>query len=470
VNGHAIPALTRLRHPARIGAALLLLLRVATSLAAQQAPRRPRLPGAAASLVIDSLPPRSALTRRDSLDGLTLEALERLAIDSSPALAAARLEIARARGDRTGAALRQNPYTLVTADLLSPRSPQFGTTNGQWYVSVQQPIELGGKRARRIETADAIIATVSQQVADSVRRVLFAVRSGWIDVLAAREQLALAERTAATYDRLVTLDRERLRQQQVSGAEFARVEVARSQADLAREDVTLALRGTETALATLVARAPRVPLRDSLAPFPELRDSLADIEALALATRADLRAARQYRVAAEANVRLQDANARIAPAIGVDYGVMQGTLPLYGLSGSIPIPAFNRNQGEREKARATLEQADRLVALATVQVRADVRAAWDAYRTRRASLRRFDGDSAGGILARARSVQESAEFAYRAGGISLVEYLDAQRAFTEIARTYVEAIAQFDRSIVALTAAVGVGGLPRDGRFTTVPR
>ena len=45
-----------------------------------------------------------------------------------------------------------------------------------------------------------------------------------------------------------------------------------------------------------------------------------------------------------------------------------------------------------------------------------------------------------GILARAQSVLDATEFAYRAGSISLLEYLDAVRTFADITRSYVDAV------------------------------
>jgi cobalt-zinc-cadmium efflux system outer membrane protein len=471
------------RRVVRVGATALCLALGARRGAAQQvgrpvAPKRPRptgdlvaVPARAATRRerIDSLPPRSAATRHDSVGGLALVDLERLAADSNPGLRAARLDIARAAGDVTTAGLRPNPFASVIGDLFSPRTPMFGTTNGQAMLSVFQPVELGGKRARRVEVATAVQGVVVREVADSARRVLLAVRLAWVDVLAAREQLALAERALATWDRVVTLDRARLQEQQISGAELARVEVARSQADLAREQAVLDLLTAETTLAALVGRTARVPLADSLVTPAPLRDSLPSLEATALALRTDLRAARQARVAAEANVRLQDANARITPAIGGDVGVQPGNIPLFGVSASIPLAIFDRNQGEREKARATVEQVDRVVDGAALQVRADVRAAWAAYQVRLVNLRRFGADSAGGILGRARAVQESAEYAYRAGGSSLLEYLDAQRTFTDIQRAYVDAVAQYDRALAQIVGAVGALGMPRDGLLPLPP-
>ncbi|MBI3789694.1 MAG: TolC family protein, partial [Gemmatimonadetes bacterium] len=164
--------------------------------------------------------------------------------------------------------------------------------------------------------------------------------------------------------------------------------------------------------------------------------------------------ARAQRTAADANVRLQDANGQISPTVSADYVTSQGTTS-YGLSGNIPLPFWSRNQGEREKARARLEQATRAQAATELAALTDVRAAWADWDTRRAAVERFAAGGSEGILARAQAVLDATEFAYRSGSISLLEYLDAVRTFADITRSYVDAVTAYNKAVAAVDAATG---------------
>src|SRR5262245_5526129 len=83
------------------------------------------------------------------LSQLTREDAIRLALERNPTLEAKRLELRSTQANEITAALRPNPTATYLAE-------QFGATGQpQHTVSVGQPIETGGKRGRRIDSARA---------------------------------------------------------------------------------------------------------------------------------------------------------------------------------------------------------------------------------------------------------------------------------------------------------------------------
>ena len=290
--------------------------------------------------------------------------------------------------------------------------------------------------------------------ADSARRVLLAVRLAFYDVQAGEQGLQLAGRNVQLYARLTALSRSRFEQKQISGTELSRAVLGQTQAELARDAALVQLQRAQDVLAFAVGHRERIAVRDTLAPSTLPIADLATLEAMALRQRPDVLYGRALRAAADANARLQDANATITPSVSVDYVVQQGQ-QMYGVSGSVPLNLFNRNQGEREKARYRQLQAERMLQGAELAALTDLRSAWTDYEGRRAAVARFSTAGPDGILARAQSVLESTEFAYRSGSLSLLEYLDAVRTFAEIYRSYVDAVAQLNKAISALDAASG---------------
>ena len=408
-----------------------------------------------AILVALGLAGPARVSAQASAPRLTLAELERVALDSNPGLRVAALDVAQARADVVTAALRLNPQASVVADVLPlGDAKRYSPSNNQFALSLQLPVELGGKRARRTETAEAYAGTAQLLYADSARRVLLAVRLAFYDVQASEQGLQLADRNVQLYTRLTALSQSRFDQKQISGTELSRAVLARAQAELARDAALVQLQKAQDVLAFAAGRRDRIAVRDTLEPSPRLIAGLAALEAMALRQRPDVLYGRALRAAADANARLQDANATVTPTVSADYVVQQGQ-QMYGLSGSVPLTLFNRNQGEREKATYRQQQADRTLESAELLARTDLRSAWTDYEARRAAVARFSTPGPDGILARAQSVLESTEFAYRAGSLSLLEYLDAVRTFADIYRTYVDSVAQFNKAVAALDAASG---------------
>jgi len=118
---------------------------------------------------------------------------------------------------------------------------------------------------------------------------------------------------------------------------------------------------------------------------------------------------------------------------------------------STPLPIFDRNQGNTARAREEARQADlRLQQLQqTIAGEVDLAAAQCA--SAEATLQTVEGN----MLTQARDVRTITEYAYRRGEATLIEFLDAQRAFNETMQAWNEARAEYARSTFLVRAAVG---------------
>jgi len=117
----------------------------------------------------------------------------------------------------------------------------------------------------------------------------------------------------------------------------------------------------------------------------------------------------------------------------------------------VPLPVFNRNQGEIARAEREVEQARRRLAAAELGVRTGVATTYQRCLSHGELVRRIEAD----MLARARRVLETTRYSYERGEASLVELLDAQRAFNDAMQTYNEARANYARSLMDLESATG---------------
>ena len=154
--------------------------------------------------------------------------------------------------------------------------------------------------------------------------------------------------------------------------------------------------------------------------------------------RISLRAERDQ-ARSSADVRLQLAQGKIDYTVSGEFHrqVAPGSLTgnEWGLFVSAPLPIFNRNQGEAERARQESRQAAARVAALRADITGELRSAWDQYASAREIVETIEQQ----MLVPARDVRDTTAYSYRRGEASFIELLDAQRTFNDTMQSYNEA-------------------------------
>jgi cobalt-zinc-cadmium efflux system outer membrane protein len=408
----------------------------------------------------------SALTAPAVAQLLTIAQAIDEALQHNLALYAERSQLTVAEAQMVGARLRPNPVVSFSADHLDLLGTGFDDTNNggppeiAWRIDV--PFERGGKRDARIALASVVRSAAEAQFADAVRTLRQEVTLACVDVLAAEATRALAADTLRTYDDLVRVNRARVTAGSIASFEATRSEVAMLQfrATVVRAELDLA--AATAKLRVLLGRPPGDPIAiaDSLASAggTAVPDGAA-LESMAMSARADLRALQLAQARSVADLRLQEALGRVDYAVGAEYRRQQGTSGRSNSLGffvSAPLPISNRNQGEIARAGAEREQVERQIAARKAQIAADVRGALHEYTTTRDLVAAIERD----LLKPAAHARDISAYTYRAGGATLLEFLDAQRAFNETTQSYVDAQASLRRAAARLNAAIGTEVAP----------
>jgi len=388
------------------------------------------------------------------------------ALQHNLSLLAERSQLTIAGAQMVGARLRPNPVVSVSADHLDVLGTGFDDANNggppeiAWRIDV--PFERGGKREARVALASIVRSAAEAQFADAMRTLTQDVTLACVDVLAAQATRALAADTLRTYDDLVRVNRARVTAGSIPSFEATRSEVAMLQfrATVVRAELELA--AATAKLRVLLGRPPGDPIAvaDSLASAggTAVPDG-AGLESMAMSARADLRALQLAQARSLADLRLQEAIGRVDYAVGAEYRRQQGTAARSNSLGfffSAPLPLSNRNQGEIARAGAEREQAERQIAARKAQIAAEVRGALHEYTTTRDLVAAIERD----LLKPAAHARDVSAYTYKAGGATLLEFLDAQRAFNETTQSYVDAQASLRRAAARLNAAIGTEVTP----------
>jgi cobalt-zinc-cadmium efflux system outer membrane protein len=395
---------------------------------------------------------------------LTIDAAVREAIDHNLTLIAERYSVSVADARIATAGLRPNPVLTVSAMLPSGEVFDNAVSPREQIAHVDVPIERGSKRERRLDVAQAAKSVAELQLMNTVRALVLDVQSACVDVVQARENLALARESLDAFNSLVQVNTERVRTGDLSQVELSRSRLAalQFQNDVRQQQAKLTV--AQSRLRTLLGRVGAGPLdvegdlrRDATTVD---RDA---VRRLALAQRPDLEALRRDQARSTADVRLQIAQGKVDFTISGEYHHQDQPIPapagaggaLYGLFFSSPLPLFNRNQGEIARAQVEEKQASARIAAYEAQVGNEVDSAFEAYTAARDVVSTIESQ----MLTRARDVRTTTEYSYRRGEASFVEFLDAVRAFNDTMQSYNAARADYARSLYTLDASAGGAGV-----------
>ena len=189
--------------------------------------------------------------------------------------------------------------------------------------------------------------------------------------------------------------------------------------------------------------------------YQAIKVSLEDLQMQALQTRPDLRAAQQGITAANSQYLLAKADAKQDLTVQANYTHVNG-INGASLYTSIPLPIFNRNQGEITRTRFAMTQAQESEKQTNNQVVTDVRDAYYNVQTNDQIVQLY----LGGYLAEAQADRDIAEYSYQRGAASLLDFLDAERNYRATQLAYRQVLASYLTAVEQLREAVGTRALP----------
>ncbi|ETK23132.1 putative metal transporter-like exported protein [Pseudomonas sp. FH1] len=363
---------------------------------------------------------------------LTLDSALQTAFANNPELAAAQWDIDIAQGGRQQAGLIPNP--VASWDVEDTRRDSRTTS-----IKISQALELGGKRGARIDVAsraqDAAALTLEQR-----RNTLRAeVIDNYYGALLAQERLDLAQRSMTVAERGLVVANGRVTAGKASPVEATRAQVQlseiRLELDRAQIGLTDAYRRLAASTGSAAPNFQAVATQNPSTPtVPSATQLLARLEQTT-----ELRLAKLSILQNEASVGLEKAQ-RIPDldvSIGSQYDAsVRERVNLVGVS--MPIPLFNRNQGNVLAATRRADQARDLRNATELRLRTETRQALDLWQSANTEVRAFNQQ----ILPAAQSAVDSATRGFEMGKFSFLDVLDAQRTLIAARTQYLNATAQ----------------------------
>jgi outer membrane protein, heavy metal efflux system len=380
---------------------------------------------------------------------------------TNPTMKANQLNIDESRAAEVTAYLRPNPDFGLAAD-----GTQLTRYNGVWRPFAGTQIspsfsylhEREHKRELRRDQAKESTTIAESSYQDAARGLLFNLQTAFVNVLQAKAFLENAQLNLTYWDHELDVDRKRLQAGDLAPLDVARLELQRVQFESDFETATVNLRTAKIQILMLLNdRTPierfdvsgRYDFSEELKPLEEYRN-------MALSARPDLKVAVQNVQLAKITYDLAVSNGSTDPTFSVwwthnpsfnnpyDYNTV-------GASVNIPLRIFDRNQGEKARTQVDISRNQRLRDAAEAQVYNDVDSAYYTLIQNVNLLKPYKAK----YLKMAADVRDKVEFSYHSGGNSLLDYLDAEKAYRDVRLAYLNLIGSYLTAAAQMNMAAG---------------
>jgi cobalt-zinc-cadmium efflux system outer membrane protein len=398
--------------------------------------------------------------------GLTWDQVKAKFEASNPTLRADALSIDEMRAEEITAFLRPNPQFTAATDgtQITPNQGHWTPLSGtQYQGNVSYLHERDRKRELRFEAAKEGTQISQSQHEDLEHTLLFTLRSAFVQTLEAKTVLAIAKEDLAYYDHIIQISRDRFNAGDIAQIDLDRIELLRVQYESEIQMAIVNLRTAKIQLLQLLND--RTPVEQfnvsGTFDFSEELKPIEDFRQTALDGRPDLRAALLALQQADTNHKLAEANGSTDPTFAGWYTWNpsfnnpndQQTL---GLSVSIPLRIFDKNQGEKKRTQIDIGRNQQLTEAARAQVFSDVDSAYAQVESDIALLKPYKAK----YNDQATRVRDTVTYAYEHGGASLMDMLNAQSDFRTVQLAYLQLIGTYLTATGQLNLAVGREVIP----------
>jgi len=392
---------------------------------------------------------------------ITIEQAVAEALRNNPTLAAERENTPLAESRIHTAYLRPNPVLSVAADYLDVLGTHFSqATNNAGPAEGSGRIDFvfegPGKRANRIAVAQQSKSVTELSLQNTIRTLILDVQNAFVDVLLAKAAVALTQENLKSLNTLVASSTQRVNAGNLTGADLLRAKLAATQFKNEAATAESRLHSTRHRLQLLMGRQTFEHGFDVVGEMrrDKERIEIQPLRAQAQELRPDVQAVVRDQARSAADLKLQLAQAKIDYTVGTQYHRQQsptGKGNSLGIFVSVPLRVFDRNQGEIERATFEHRQLEDRLRAVRGAAAADVESAYEQYAIAGTMLDNLEGE----ILGEAREVRRAAEASFKAAETKLLDFLDAQRAYTDTMQSYNDARGNYAKSLYLLEAVTG---------------
>lgn len=365
-------------------------------------------------------------------------------LNLSPTLRIAESEVNARAGTKVQSALYPNPVAGYSVENVFGNKNWHGWEAADSRYQIAQLIELGGKRGYRYETAKYQYYAAEAGLKAKQLFVLNKLLKLFTLVITAQENFQLASDQTKVAEEVYKTVSDKLEAGKVSLIQQNKAEIALSTAQINLDTAKAEFLKSKERISVLWGTS--CPDFDKVAfPFYDLESPKSFEKCLLdLHSNPELVRSQMEHLAADQNLHLEKSLAIPDITVTVGYKTLQDTGNKGMILGvSIPIPIFNQNQGNVQKARAEMLKAqDQYIELELnlesklfIAHKELVRAYKEAERIKTT------------VLKAAMQSFELAKEGYKEGKFEYLDMLDSQRTLFDVKKSYIQALQSYHQSV-----------------------
>ncbi len=377
---------------------------------------------------------------------VTLTDVLSLATSANPELSIALREREAIDGVRIQVATRLNPS-------ISTSVQDTRRENRQIYLQLNQEIELGNKREARMEAADAIYEKASAELDSKKAEIHANVVNAFYELLAAQERLKLSQSSFEVANQALDAAEKRVKAGKSSPVEVTKSKIAQSAAKIEVSQATSQLNSARKRLSALWGSSNPV--------YEHAKGDVENIPAIASLNELSKLLENSPKITiAKLEINARDGiikveRSKATPNITLSAGVVNNqelggiNQALLGLS--VPIPVFDRNQGNLQEAVSRQYKAqDEMVAL-KAQLEANLAFQYERLNAARQTVESIRSE----ILPGSQSAFDAATKGFQAGKFNFLDVLDAQRTWFQAKSQYIQSLLDAHQAIAEIERILG---------------
>lgn len=382
---------------------------------------------------------------KEAVTKLALEDALNLALNANPEIAVALREREAIEGIKTQAAVRPNPS--ISTLMQNTRSATRETA-----LQINQEFELGNKRDARIEAAETLYSKAEAELGNKRSEIHANVIVAFYGVLAAQERLNLAKSSLEIANLALDAASKRVKAGKSSPVEETKSKIAESAAKIELGQATSQLNSSRKLLTALWGNS--LPVFDhadgDVTVVPET-GALNELSAM-LENAPAVKLAKLEINTREAVTKIE--RSKSTPNVTISAGIVNNqdlglNQALIGLS--VPIPVFDRNQGNLQEAISRKYKAeDELIALKN-QLGVNLAGQHERLNAARQASESLRTE----ILPSAQSAFYAANKGFTAGKFNFLDVLDAQRTLVQAKSQYIQALLEAHQAVAEIERILG---------------
>lgn len=398
----------------------------------------------------------SVCIQSNAQDNYTLKQALQTAKADNPNLKAEQFNVLMAESDIITAKLRPNlilsheSLQVMESAEFAPQTSWHSNQNREVLWEISKPIQIAGQRKNKIAFANESFSLEEKAYSETERNLFLEVANKWLEVWEAQKQLQLIEIAKQNIDTLLYTNQARYRNQVITQTDLFRTELLAKHYTIQRKTATQEVINHQKKFGLLLGKKKEVQIDTTDSFLWNLPENLEALVDQSLENRSDIQATKSLIDVSDSNVKLQKSLAHPEPELGIIYNA-QHSVPHLGLSVSLDLPFFNRNQGEIQKSHQLRDQAEQQLNVLQQQIQTEVSIAFTNYKLQQQNIENFEM-----LLEQSQTILENVRHAYIKGGTTIIDFLEAQRSWLETQQEYFEAVHSFRQSYVQLFYATGL--------------